>query len=115
MAGCWFQWICRAHGQETRPKESSGLSGWRERVNNGEDLNGEDLIMDVTDRLKKVLDYLSGSSARRALHPSRTSRYFQSFEVLSRTRSCNVSRSNVTWMPLLAVRCGWSSATETRA
>jgi dienelactone hydrolase len=41
------------HGQETRQKESTGLTGWRERVD-----NGEDLIADVTGRLKKVLDYL---------------------------------------------------------
>src|SRR5437870_5416597 len=41
------------HGQETRPNESAGLSGWRARVN-----KDEDVIADVTVRLKKVLDHL---------------------------------------------------------
>lgn len=41
------------HGQETRPQESPGLSGWRVRTD-----RDEDFVADATDRMRKVMDYL---------------------------------------------------------
>ncbi|MGE0755561.1 MAG: hypothetical protein AB7F89_01400 [Pirellulaceae bacterium] len=41
------------HGREVRTGESAGLSGWRSRVD-----RGEDVMADVTQRLRGVLDYL---------------------------------------------------------
>lgn len=42
-----------AHGRDVRPGQSTGIAGWRIRL-----VAGEDVMADVTGRLRKVLDHL---------------------------------------------------------